>query len=154
MTENPLSPDRRPCGAETRTGSAVPGAASSTFDRIVAHLDAAGLAGEADWLRGRVQAAGAAWRLADRDEVLRDLASLLGDFGSGREMARTVHAALLCYTTRGGWRFERGGPPPTEPLRAAMHRVLTLGDGGFPTTRQLRRIFAGVGHGNGPGSVA
>jgi hypothetical protein len=114
------------------------------IDRLLALIP-----GEDDrlWLSTRVESKWLARRrrLAARDAAICEVARLLGPFDSGRAAALVVNRRITRYVAA-GWRFERNlDEAPADPLRGAMHRVLSRGGGRVPTARQLRRILAGLG---------
>jgi hypothetical protein len=98
------------------------------------------------WLMERIEPA---WRrrqrrLGDRDAAICALATQMAG-ASGRALAQNIARDLLRYATS-GWRFERDEPPPADPARALMHRILTA-NGKTPSLATIRRALAGIGAG-------
>jgi hypothetical protein len=81
-------------------------------------------------------------RDTERNECYRELAAGLPPTNRTRELAWAIASELDRYQ-QGRWRLERGGPPPTDPRRALMHRILTLG-GRILAPASLRRVLAGI----------
>jgi hypothetical protein len=107
--------------------------------RILPRLDE----GDRAWLVNRLDPP---WRrrrrrLAARDAAIRTLA-LEVPFGSGRQMAKAIAAALDRYASS-GWRFERDRQPG-DPRRALLWRILDLNGRRAPSKATIERALAGV----------
>lgn len=85
-------------------------------------------------------------RVCERDDAIRALASAMAA-DSGRALAKAIHRDLARYATS-AWRFERGRPPPADPMRGLWHATLTAARGRPPSVSTIRRALAGVGGGS------
>jgi hypothetical protein len=95
------------------------------------------------WLIGQLTpSARRAWRKDIRDRAICDLATL-SEFVSQRDVAPRLASALRRYAAS-SWRFDRGRPAPADPMRAAMHAVLTATGGEPPGSEACRRALAGL----------
>jgi hypothetical protein len=88
---------------------------------------------EAPWQR-RAQ------RLDQRDALVREMAALFADRGSGRAVASAVHDELARSVASG--RRKRTAAPSLE--RELAECVLALNGGAAMGVRQLRRVLAGL----------
>jgi hypothetical protein len=79
----------------------------------------------------------------ERNVCYRGLAAGLPPANRMRELARAIATEIGRYQ-HGRWRFEHGGPPPADPRRALMHRILTLDGGKILAPASLRRVLAGI----------
>ena len=86
-----------------------------------------------------------ALRMRWRNEAIVEAA---GGFANQRAAARELAAELDRYSG-GRYRFERGRPPPTDPRRAILHRILRLYDDIPPGAPTVRAVIAGVGERKG-----
>jgi hypothetical protein len=83
-------------------------------------------------------------RKAEEHDLCRRVASLIFQTGRGDgSLVREVWEIVSRYQS-GAWRHERGNPAPLDPLRAAMHRMLTVTRGKTLSKRGLERVLAGL----------
>jgi hypothetical protein len=118
---------------------------TDTGSRIVTSLEVNGHpAGDIAWLIDRLRPSVArAWRKEVRDRGVRALAALHADFGQRNTAARI--AKELARYAASGWRFERGRQVPADdPVRAAMHAILTATGGEPPGFEAIRKALAGL----------
>ena len=81
--------------------------------------------------------------LNQRDAAYRGLAALLPPAGSGYAIALAIRAKLRRYRD-GPWRFEPGREAPSDPVRALMHRILTLDRGKIRSRHTIERALSGT----------
>ena len=78
-----------------------------------------------------------------RDEALCKLASKIPTKTETCRAKALAIAARLSLYAAGPWRFEQGGPEPSDDVHALLHTVLTYGDGTAPKYETIRKILDG-----------